>query len=458
MVKRKSLIGVLLGFTGMLIVPAVAYAAGCGSSMAGSHDHSGSVAVAADSGKKSGCAWSKGEKNIVQTAMAAGKFNTLAAALKATDMVETLQGKGPFTVFAPTDEAFAKLPAGTLESLLNDEPKLRAILKYHVVPGNVMAADVVKLDSAKTALGQSVDIKTMSNTVKVDNARVISTDIKASNGVIHVIDSVILPDDSIVDVAVEAGQFKTLLTAVEAAGLTDTLRAGGPYTVFAPTDEAFAKLPEGTIPALLNDKPKLRAILKYHVVPAKVTAKEVVELDSAETLLGQTVEIRHSSPVRINGALITKTDIMAANGVIHVIDEVILPPADIVDVAREAGSFNTLLKAVHAAGLADTLRSKGPFTVFAPTDAAFAKLPEGTISKLLDNPDKLASILKYHVVPGKVMAADVVKLSSAKTVLGQSVDIDTSGGVKVDGANVVKTDIETSNGVIHVIDSVILPD
>ena len=132
---------------------------------------------------------------------------------------------------------------------------------------------------------------------------------------------------------------------------------------------------------------------------------------------------------------------------------------DIVDTAVSAGSFNTLVAALKAAGLVDTLRGKGPFTVFAPTDEAFGKLPAGTVESLLkpENKGKLQSILTYHVVPGKVMAAQVVNLKSAKTVNGQAITISTGDGVKVDGAKVVKTDIETSNGVIHVIDSVILP-
>jgi len=135
-------------------------------------------------------------------------------------------------------------------------------------------------------------------------------------------------------------------------------------------------------------------------------------------------------------------------------------PADIVDTAVAAGSFNTLAAALKAAGLVETLKGPGPFTVFAPTDAAFAKLPAGTLGSLLkpENKATLAGILTYHVVAGKVMAADVVKLTSAKTVNGQSVKIAVDGGkVKVDGANVVKTDIVTSNGVIHVIDTVLLP-
>jgi uncharacterized surface protein with fasciclin (FAS1) repeats len=136
-------------------------------------------------------------KDIVDTAIAAGSFNTLAKALTAADLIGTLKGKGPFTVFAPTDEAFAKLPAGTLESLLKPEnkAKLQRILTYHVVAGKVMAADVVKMHAAKTVSGDMIRIATNGGTVTVDNAKVVKTDILASNGVIHVIDSVILPED-----------------------------------------------------------------------------------------------------------------------------------------------------------------------------------------------------------------------------------------------------------------------
>ena len=132
-------------------------------------------------------------------------------------------------------------------------------------------------------------------------------------------------------------------------------------------------------------------------------------------------------------------------------------PKDIVDTAVAAGSFKTLATALKAAGLVETLKGAGPFTVFAPTDEAFAKLPAGTLDALLKDKAKLTAVLTYHVVPGKVMAADVVKLKAAKTVQGGSVAIDAAKGVKIDGANVVKTDIACSNGVIHVIDAVILP-
>jgi uncharacterized surface protein with fasciclin (FAS1) repeats len=138
------------------------------------------------------------QKDIVETAVAAGSFKTLAKALTAADLVDTLKGDGPFTVFAPTDEAFAQLPAGTLNDLLKAEnkQKLQRILSYHVVPGRVASADVVKLRTAKAVSGDTIDITANGGTVRVDNARVVKTDIPASNGVIHVIDTVIIPDDS----------------------------------------------------------------------------------------------------------------------------------------------------------------------------------------------------------------------------------------------------------------------
>ncbi|MBL8234563.1 MAG: fasciclin domain-containing protein [Bryobacterales bacterium] len=131
--------------------------------------------------------------DIVDTAVSAGSFKTLVTAVKAAGLVETLKGAGPFTVFAPTDEAFAKLPAGTLDALLKDPAKLKAVLTYHVVSGKVMAADVVKLKSAKTVQGSSAKVKVMGSDVMIDGAKVVKTDIACDNGVIHVIDTVILP-------------------------------------------------------------------------------------------------------------------------------------------------------------------------------------------------------------------------------------------------------------------------
>ena len=266
---------------------------------------------------------------IVDIAVSDGRFETLVTALGAAGLVETLQGEGPFTVFAPTDDAFAKLPDGTVESLLANIPALTDVLLYHVVPGAVMAADVATLDSADTVQGDSVAIAVDGGTVRINGAQVVIADIQASNGVIHVIDSVLLPPEepaSIVDIAVADGRFETLVAALGAAGLAETLQGDGSFTVFAPTDDAFAKLPDGTVESLLADIPALTDVLFYHVVPGAVMAADVVSLDSADTVQGDSVAIAvDGGTVRINGAQVVIADIEASNGVIHVIDSVLIP-------------------------------------------------------------------------------------------------------------------------------------
>ncbi|QOJ01835.1 MAG: fasciclin domain-containing protein [Phycisphaeraceae bacterium] len=274
------------------------------------------------------------DKDIIDTAVAAGSFKTLAAALKAAGLVEALKGKGPFTVFAPTDEAFAKLPKGTVETLLKPENKaaLTRILTYHVVAANVPSKDV-KTGAAETLSGQRIDLKVQTKdgktTVKVDNATVTAADVTASNGVIHVIDTVILPSDkTIVQTAAADSNFKTLASLITTAGLADALSGEGPFTVFAPTDAAFAKLPKETVESLLKpeNKSKLQDILKFHVVPSRVFSDAALKAGKAKTLQGQeiTIKIENGKPM-VNGAAITATDIDASNGVIHVIDTVILP-------------------------------------------------------------------------------------------------------------------------------------
>jgi transforming growth factor-beta-induced protein len=423
-------------------------------------------------------------KDIVDTAIADGRFTTLVTAVQAAALVDTLKSTGPFTVFAPTDDAFAKLPAGTVENLLKPEnlETLKNILLYHVVPGTVMAADVVKLDgkSADTAYaGNAIAISVKDGKVFLnDTVQVIITDIATSNGVIHVIDTVLLPPAKladIVDTAIADGRFTTMVAAVQAAGLVDTLKGAGPFTVFAPTDEAFAKLPAGTVEGLLKPEnlETLKNILLYHVVPGTVLAADVVTLDgkTADTAYaGNAIAISvKDGKVFLNDTVqVIITDVVTSNGVIHVIDSVLLPPAklaNIVDTAIADGRFTTLVAAVQAAGLVDTLTGAGPFTVFAPTDDAFAKLPAGTVEGLLkpENLDNLKNILLYHVVPGTVMAADVVTLDgkTADTAYaGKSIAISVMDGKVYLNKNVqvIITDIVTSNGVIHVIDTVLLPE
>jgi uncharacterized surface protein with fasciclin (FAS1) repeats len=267
------------------------------------------------------------------------------AALDAAGLVDTLAGEGEFTVFAPTDDAFAALPEGTVESLLEDPSgALTDILLYHVAEGVVPAATVVTLESATTIQGEPVSIQVVDGEVILnDSAKVIITDIEASNGIIHVIDAVILPPSmvaeaeseemmaskSIAEIAVEDGRFTTLVAALEAAGLVETLSGEGEFTVFAPVDDAFAALPEGTVESLLQDpQGALSNVLLYHVVDGTVKADDVVGLDAAPSLQGEniTVAVDGDGQVFLNGTVkVLVTDIVASNGIIHVIDGVLLP-------------------------------------------------------------------------------------------------------------------------------------
>jgi transforming growth factor-beta-induced protein len=280
--------------------------------------------------------------SIVELAVSSGSFPTLVGALQATGLVEALEGEGPFTVFAPTEEAFAALPAGTLESLTPEQ--LADILLYHVVAGKVMAADVVGLDGqmVDTLLeGKQVAVSVEDGKVMINDAAVVTTDLEGSNGVIHVIDTVLLPPademademmgKTIADVAAGDERFSTLVGALVSAGLVDALQGEGPFTVFAPTDDAFAALPEGTLESLTVEQ--LTDILLYHVVPAKAMAADVVTLDgqTVDTLLdgrGITIKIEDGRVILNDSVEVVITDIEAANGVIHVVSAVLLPPAE----------------------------------------------------------------------------------------------------------------------------------
>jgi transforming growth factor-beta-induced protein len=302
------------------------------------------------------------------------------------------------------------------------------------------------------------------------------------------------PKLDIVETAQAAGNFKTLLVAADSADLVGALKGAGPITVFAPTDEAFAKLPAGTVEALLANKDALTAILTYHVVPGAVTAAQVVKLTSAATLNGKDLTISVvDGKVMIDKAMVTVTDIKATNGIIHVIDAVLIPGSSasartnplaasaslgsgwiaqavrngnlnwftkylsLYTVSRLAG-LPTLGAAVQAAGLQNTLMYKGPFTLFGPTEQAFAALPAGTVEALLKDPTTLSNILLYHVTSGVVKAADVVKLTEATMANGSKVSISVAnGGVKINNANVLFVNIAARNGVLHIIDGVLIP-
>ena len=403
--------------------------------------------------------------DIPRTAQCTGIHDSLVSAVIQAELLETLQGTGPFTLFAPTDQAFAD--AGIdLASLDTPEGKaaLTDILLYHVVAGNVPSTAVTECMSADAVNGQPLSF-TVDGGVMVNDATVTMADVNTSNGVIHVIDKVLTPTDTPNDIPRTAsctGDHASLVSAVVQAELLETLQGDGPFTVFAPTDQAFA---DAGIDLAALDTPEGKAtlsdILLHHVVGANVPAANVTDCMSATTVNGNPLSFTVGTGVMVNGANVTATDVPTSNGIIHVIDKVLMPtptPNDIPRTAQCTGIHGSLVAAVVQAELLETLQGDGPFTVFAPTDQAFADA--GIDLAALDTPEgkaTLSDILLYHVVGANVPAANVTDCMTAEAVNGQPLAFTVGNGVMVNGANVTLADVNTSNGVIHVIDKVLTP-
>ena len=376
--------------------------------------------------------------------------------------------EGTFTVFAPTDDAFAAFDAATLTILTsNVDTKLRNALLYHVLGAEVLSSDLSDGQTAATLFGQdiTVTIDAMGG-VKINDANVIIADIQTLNGVVHVLDAVILPPNvTVADVVINSAVHETLEGAVIAADLAGALsNLEGTFTVFAPTDDAFAAFDAATLAILTsNADTKLRRALLYHVLGAEVLSSDLSDGQTATTLFNQdiTVTIDASGGVKINDANVVIADIQTLNGVVHVLDAVILPPnVTVADVVINSAVHETLEAAVVAADLAGALSDlSANYTVFAPTDDAFAPVDVTTL--LLDPTGDLQKILQYHVLASEVFAADLSDGQVATTLLGQdiTVGIDAAGAVTINGnALVTAADITTLNGVVHVLNNVLLPD
>ena len=402
-------------------------------------------------------------ETVVDIIVNSEAHNTLETAVIQAELADDLNGEGPFTVFAPTDAAFDALPEGTLTTLLEDPTgDLANILLYHVVEGKAYSTDLSNGQTITTLQLKDIEITINNDGVFINDAQVTVANLRATNGVVHVIDAVLTPPVTVVDVIIESEEHTTLETAVVQAELADDLSGEGPFTVFAPTDAAFDALPEGTLATLLEDPTgELANILLYHVVNATALSTDLSNGQILTTLLGQDAKVTiNENGVFINGAQVTMADITADNGVVHVIDAVLLPPSEtVVEVIVNSEAHNTLETAVIQAELDDDLSGDGPFTVFAPTDAAFDALPEGTLESLLEDPTgDLANILLYHVVRGKAYAASLTDGSFVTTLNGQEVNVTINeSGVMIDNAMVSTADIIASNGVVHVIDAVLLP-
>ena len=305
-----------------------------------------------------------------------------------------------------------------------------------------------------------------------------------------------MTDDTAATAASNNPLLSTLVTAVTEAGLVDTLNSDGPFTIFAPTNDAFAAIPAADLDAVLADKELLTSILTYHVVAGEsLDAAALGSAGSAETVNGATLEFG-ADGTTVNGVDVLCSNVVTANATVHIIGEVLMPPTDDMDEMEEGammptgplcsavpadgeGSFagmtddtaataasnnpvlSTLVTAVQAAGLVDTLNSDGPFTIFAPANPAFDALPEGTLDAVLADTDLLTSILTLHVVAGEQLSsADLAELDSVTTVNGADISLGVAGDgtLMVNGqASVGCADIQTANATVHVIDAVLMP-
>ena len=342
--------------------------------------------------------------NIVEVATAAGSFPTLLAAVEAAGLADALSDdSASLTVFAPTEAAFAALPEGTLDALLADPEALANILTYHVLDSEVGVGAALDLAPTTVATLQGGDIaltKRDDDYLYVNLSQVVDYDIEASNGVIHVIDSVLLPPDltpstmTIAEIAQADGNFDTLVTALTAANLVGTVNdPDASLTVFAPTDAAFEELGEAAVNYLLNNLEILESTLLYHVVAgAELTSIDAIAATGTSLVMANGDEATISlgeSGLMIEGANIVTTDIVASNGIIHVIDVVLEAPSAVaaplaVTLAAD-GSFSTLSGLIEEAGLADELMDPNAnMTIFAPTDDAFAQMKAaGMFTKVL---------------------------------------------------------------------------
>ena len=280
---------------------------------------------------------------------------------------------------------------------------------------------------------------------------------------------------TIVDLAIATPNLSTLVTALKAGDLVKTLQGAGPFTVFAPTDAAFAALPKGVLDNLLqpSNKASLDDVLTYHVLGDEVHANKFLDGEMLRTLEGKYVTARVAgSTIFINSAKVTTADVQASNGVIHIIDAVLLPssappspgpspaPApgteNIVQLAQATPSLSTLVTALSKASLVKTLEGVGPFTVFAPNNAAFTNLPDGVLANLLKNKPQLIDLLTFHVVSGEIHATDILDGERIKTVEGKYIMATVNAsGVYLNNAKVITADVNASNGVVHIIDAVL---
>ena len=403
-----------------------------------------------------------GQSNLFEIVANSADHTILEAALIQQGLNTTLSDSSiNYTLFAPTDSAFNAYfaHAGITAQQLLANAELTNILLHHVVGSEVFAA-ALSNSEVTTLNGLDVTVDVTSG-VKIDSARVLTADIDASNGVVHSIGYVLLPTyDNVTEVVAKSAQHTTLLAALQQANLVSTLQdLSKQYTVFAPTNAAFDKYFQnsGTTAQQLLASSDLSSILLHHVLGSKAVSSSLTNAE-VTTLNGRDVTVNITRGVKIDSANVTTADINADNGVVHVIDYVLLPTYDdVTEVVTGSAEHTTLLAALQQANLVSTLQDLSKqYTVFAPTNAAFDKFLNAkglTANDLLAAPN-LSNILLHHVLGVKAVSSGLVN-GPVSTLNGTDVVVSLSGGVKIDTANVTGADILAGNGVVHVIDAVL---
>jgi len=423
--------------------------------------------------------------DVVGTLSGKAEYSILVDAINTAGLRTTLNGSGPFTLFAPTDAAFAALLTElgvTKDQLFADRALLTTVLTYHVLPAKVERAGIPLGRAITTVQGGIFKISSSNSGLVINDGRnrvanITATDQQATNGVVHTIDRVLLPANrNIVQTAQALPQFSILVEAVVAANLQGALSGTGPLTVFAPTDAAFAALLTElglTKQQLLANVPLLTRVLTYHVVNGRALQADIVPGQAITTLQGGSFAVDSSlriTDARARTSQIATTDVLTSNGVINAINRVLLPlPAEnIVQTALAAPQFSILVEAVQAAGLVNALTAPGPLTVFAPTNDAFALLLAElgvTKAQLLADVPLLTQVLTYHVVSGRQLSGEVLARAASNqpftTLQGGTFRVAT-GPLRITdargrSAGITGVDSFTSNGLIHTLDRVILP-
>lgn len=389
-------------------------------------------------------------------------LTTLTAAIEAAGLTETINGPGPLTIFAPTNAAFEALGSDTLNALLDpaNQDALIDVLTYHVTGSDLDAAMVAAEDSLTMLNEGQVIVDAFGPLVLLNDASVVDANQAASNGTIHVIDTVLRPPVSLIETLNQRG-YTTLATAIDAAGLSGAL-TGANVGLFAPSNEAFAALPAGVLDDLLlpENIGALQDILTFHVGSDPIKGSALLAAGSGTSLDGRPQFFGADGlALTVNGVPITQLNLPATDGIIHGIDSVLAVPRNLLDTASDLG-LSTLVAAVGAADLDETLATGGPFTLFGPTDQAFAELGSAVDDLLLpENQADLVNVLQYHLL-GSAMQADLIRLEEQVTALqGDSIDVNPLPGVLNlnSGPSVLTYDVYCSNGILHVINGVLLP-